>query len=301
MGKVTCTWTHRDEVFEGYVRDALSPDERDAFEEHYFACAACLDKVRTYRAMRAELEALPAEAPAVPPVRSPAWPWRWALVPVAVGAVVVIAMTLWLRAPGPRAPESTAAVATAPRAAPVVPPTSPTGAQPTAPPSTPPAMVEAQPLPGPDSAPVVALTVLARVEPPLYIPLTLRGPREDAVERFMAAMQHYLEGDYAGAIPGLTAAADLNPKAAPAIFFLAICNLLTDRLDAAIDGLQETVALGDPSYLEEAHYYLAKAWLRQGNIPAAQADLRRTIEQRGRLEADARRLLAQLDALAQRK
>jgi tetratricopeptide (TPR) repeat protein len=148
---------------------------------------------------------------------------------------------------------------------------------------------------------VVALSVLARVEPPLYLPLTLRGPRDEAAERFEAAMQHYMERDYAGAIPGLTAAADLNPKAAHITFFLGICHLLADRPDAGIDWLQKTIALGDSPYLEEAHFYAAKARLRQGNIPAAQEELLRTIERRGQLEADARKLRAQVDALAARR
>ena len=57
MSGTTCNWAGREEVFEGYVRNALGADERDAFEEHYFSCAACFDKLRTYRALRAELGA----------------------------------------------------------------------------------------------------------------------------------------------------------------------------------------------------------------------------------------------------
>jgi tetratricopeptide (TPR) repeat protein len=147
----------------------------------------------------------------------------------------------------------------------------------------------------------VALNVLARIEPPSYIPLSLRGPRNEAAVRFEAAMRRYVKGDYAGAIPDLTTASRLSPNAAHVTFFLAICRLLTDQLDAAIEGLQSTIAVGESPYLEEAHYYLAKARLRQGDLRAAQTELRRTIELRGQLEADARRLLAQVEAHLQER
>ena len=61
--------------------------------------------------------------------------------------------------------------------------------------------------------------------------------------------------------------------------------------------MQSTIALGDSLYLEEAHYYLAKARLRQGELRAAHAELRRTIEQKGHLDADACRMLTQVEAL----
>jgi TolA-binding protein len=141
---------------------------------------------------------------------------------------------------------------------------------------------------------VVALSVLARVEPPVYIPLTLRGPRDEAAEKFDSAMRRYADGDFAGAMPGLASAAGLNPKAANAAFFLAVCQLLTDQPEDAVEGFQRTIALGESPYLEEAHFYLAKTRLRQGDVAAARQELERTIRRRGRLETDARTLLAQL-------
>jgi hypothetical protein len=71
---------------------------------------------------------------------------------------------------------------------------------------------------------------------------------------------------------------------------------LTGHVDAAVGGLQSTIALGDSRYLEEAHYYLAKARLCQVDLRAAHAELRRTTEQKGQLDADARRLLTQVEA-----
>jgi TolA-binding protein len=295
----TCTWIDRDEVFEDYVRDALSPEDRDAFEEHFFSCETCFDKVQTYQALRAELSTTVAEAPAAPP----AWArqWRWALVPVAAGLFLLAALAMWLRAPAGGVPEATVAVAPAvqPSAAPAAaPPATPPVAAPgpAAPQSEQQAPTQGRPA-MPASRPVVALSVLARVEPPVYIPVTLRGPRDEAAEKFDDAMRHYVEGDYAGAIPELTAAAGLNPNAPRIAFFLAICDLLTSRLDTAIAGFQKTIARGESPYLEEAHFYLAKARLRQGDVRAARSELLHTIERQGRLEAEARRLVSQLDRL----
>jgi anti-sigma factor RsiW len=40
-----------------YLLDEMPPDERDAFEAHYFACAECADDVRTGSTMRAGVKA----------------------------------------------------------------------------------------------------------------------------------------------------------------------------------------------------------------------------------------------------
>jgi len=76
---------------------------------------------------------------------------------------------------------------------------------------------------------------------------------------------------------------------------------LTERTDPAVAELQKAIAIGESPYLEEAHFYLAKARLRQGDIQAAREELERAIERRGRLETEARRLLAQVDALQQKR
>ena len=300
MRGTTCSWADREEVFEGYVRNALGADERDAFEEHYFACAACFDQVRTYRALRAELPGAAAAAEGRAPTAAGASPWRWVLVPSAVGLAVLAVVAVWRGGGVPSAPESTAVVtpASPARPAPSVPPDARPEPAPTAIQATPPVQTSSSALPGSKPAPptVVALSVLARVEPPTYIPVVLRGPRDEAVERFEAAMAHYVDGDYAAAIPGLRAAADLNPASAQIAFFLSACQLLTDQLEPAAAGFLRTIALGESPYLEEAHFYLAKTRLRQGRVPAAQEQLRQTAARRGRLEQEARRLLLQLGA-----
>jgi hypothetical protein len=285
MDTMVCTWIERDEIFEGYVRDALGPDDRDAFEEHFFTCKACFDKLQTYRALQAELRATAGEVAAPQPVRvRPRW---WVPLAAAAGLILIAALTMWLRGSSPPAPESTSATAPAPQI-PTLTPASP--AQPSPAPAT-------GQTTRPASPSAVPIAVLARVDPPIYLPLSLRGPRDEAAERFGTAMTRYAEKDYAGAIPDLRAAVGLNPKAPHALFFLAICELLTSHIDPAVEGLQKTIALGESPYLEEAHFYLAKARLRQNRLQDARDELTRTVERRGRLERGARQLLAQLDAL----
>lgn len=41
------TQIEHDEVFERYVRNRLTPDDRQAFEEHFFACDECFAKVQS--------------------------------------------------------------------------------------------------------------------------------------------------------------------------------------------------------------------------------------------------------------
>jgi len=307
MTNVVCAWIERDEVFEGYVRDALGPEDRDAFEAHYFECTACADRLLTYSALRTELAAWPAEADAAQPAVG--WPWRWAFVPLAAGLVVLIASVLWFGSPAPTVPESTLATAPATQQKVVEPPAGPTGLQGpgvsdpqgtgVSDPGKPPASTTEEPARPASLAPppVVALSVLARVEPPVYIPAALRGPRDEAAEHFEAAMRRYVDGDYAGAIPGLRAAADLKPDAPQVLFFLAACQLITSEIDAAAAGFDRTIALGDSPYLEEAHFYLAKARLRQGRAAAARGELQQVINRHGRMEEEARRLVGQIDAI----
>jgi TolA-binding protein len=304
-----CLYSARDEIFEGYVRGTLGAEQRDAFEDHYFACAACLARVRAYDGLHAELGRLAAD-----PLPEPAVPQRrarwWVPATAAACLVVVAAVAFWVRSPAPVPPGNAVAVAPAPQPPAAV-------AAPQAPTATPPAAAQRQaravpsqsgPVgqpatqsPGLAPAPVVALSVLARVEPPPYAPVALRGPHDEAAAKFDDAMRRYVKRDHTGALPGLSAAAGLKPDVPQYVFFLAVCQLLTGHLDPAVAGLRKTIALGESPYLEEAHFYLAKARLRQGDVQAAREELAKAIDRHGRIEDDARRLLAQLDALPQRR
>jgi len=139
-----------------------------------------------------------------------------------------------------------------------------------------------------------SLIMLARIEPPLYVPLALRGAEDEAAERFRMGMKQYQDGHYGVAIPDLQAAAKLNPQATHVHFFLGICFLLTGPADPGIEELQKTIALGDSVYLEEAHFYLAKAWMRKGDIGGAKDELKWVLESGSNLKQQAADILAQL-------
>ena len=83
-----------------------------------------------------------------------------------------------------------------------------------------------------------SLEQLARVEPPRYEPLTLRGAPDEATARFQRGMERYRKADYRGAIADLRAAAELDPDAAHIRFFLGISHLMLGEDDAAIDGFR---------------------------------------------------------------
>jgi tetratricopeptide (TPR) repeat protein len=139
-----------------------------------------------------------------------------------------------------------------------------------------------------------SLTMLARIEPPLYIPSALRGMEDEAAERFRLGMKSYVEGRYGEAIPDLRSASELNPEGAGIRFFLGICLLLIEQTDEGIAELGKTIALGDSPYLEEAHFYLAKAYLGKGDVRAAKKELNWVLERGINLKEEAARISDQL-------
>jgi tetratricopeptide (TPR) repeat protein len=147
----------------------------------------------------------------------------------------------------------------------------------------------------------VSLAELRRFQPPTYSATSLRGIRDDATVRFREEMKHYAVGDYRGAIPGLRAAARLDPEAGHASFFLGISCVLTGQREEGIRALRQTIGVRDSPYLEEAHFYLAKAFLQNNDPVRARQEVERTIRLRGALENEARQLLAALDRLPARQ
>jgi TolA-binding protein len=159
---------------------------------------------------------------------------------------------------------------------------SPPVAGPTAPPAT---------LRPPERPP---LDVLARVEPPPYAPLVVRGG-EPGDEAFARAMERYVRGDYGGAAAGLRAAVKEDPESAEAQFYLGVCELLAGRPEAALGPLRRAAA-GDPGFAEAARYYMAKAHLARGDVAAAREALRAVARGDGDHKEQAARLLGQLGA-----
>jgi tetratricopeptide (TPR) repeat protein len=140
-----------------------------------------------------------------------------------------------------------------------------------------------------------SLALLAKIEPPRYSTLVMRG---DGQQAFRDAMRSYSDGNYNGAIPVLLAVAEKDPRHSAAQFYLGICYLMLGRNDEAIARLKNVVALGDTPELEDAHIALAKAFLREANTAGAEEELRQTIVLSGDRKAEAQGLLDRLRNLA---
>jgi tetratricopeptide (TPR) repeat protein len=255
-----CAHIKREEVVERYLTGSLGPQERESFEEHYFACEQCFSTLQAHRALQAELSASAPHIRAMPARNPTAWRWTIAMATAAVVVLAVLGIRWGMR----------------PGLSPPAPPTQTTQ-------------------PGPAGP---SLAELARFDPPSYTPAVLRGVQDEPMRKFRVAMKHYQQGDYARAITGLREAAKLNPKDAGAPFFLGVSYLLSGQTDEGIAVLQQSVALGETPYLEEAHHYLAKAFLRKGDLAAARRELEEVVRLKGDREDEARRLLQQLAALA---
>jgi tetratricopeptide (TPR) repeat protein len=113
------------------------------------------------------------------------------------------------------------------------------------------------------------LVEMARIDPPPYTPVRLRGATDEAQRQFRKTMESYTAGSYAAAIPGLEAAAKLDPEAPNIRFFLGTCYLLSERTGDGIEALQHVVDLGDTPFLEEALLLLAMGFLGNGDIESA--------------------------------
>jgi tetratricopeptide (TPR) repeat protein len=264
-----CDRAAGEEVFEHYLADSLSEQDRAAFEEHYFGCARCFDELQTLQGIRDVLSQGGAQSERNTARRL----WAPAL---GLAATIVLATgaMLWMRSPTP--PGRTESAHPQPQSG------ATSSAQPV--PSVPEPAVSQKP----------SLVELTRIQPPPYEPLRLRGLPDEATTRFLSGMEHYRKADYGAAVTDLRAAAALDSEASHIRFFLAISQLMVGEEAAGIEGLRVTIALGDSPYLEDAHFNLAKALLRRKDFGAAEAQLKALIELRGSKSAEAGRLLAQI-------
>jgi tetratricopeptide (TPR) repeat protein len=275
--KMDCGTVARDEILESYLLSRLSEEDRNAFEQHYFDCARCFDELQTLQAIRDELPRARVEweTKSVHPFI------RWAPAAGLAAAVLAVTVVLWMRPSSP-SPEATKTPSQA---------QIPEGPKPQ----------EPEPQPEPTVGPQLSLEQLARVEPPRYEAPILRSTPDEATARFQRGMGHYRKADYAAAVGDLRTAAELDPDAAHIRFFLGISHLMLGQDDVAIDRLRATIVLGDSPYLEEAHLYLAKAFLRRSDLGAAETQLMRLIQLRGPRSEEAQRLLTQVEGLKPRK
>jgi tetratricopeptide (TPR) repeat protein len=262
---MNCDQIIKREIAERYLLRGLSEADQEAFEQHYFECPRCFEELQTYRALQLELKRA---APAISAERADTRigsTWAWAA--AAAVAVLVIGVSTWLREKGPVTRSVQTPVQQAPaRQQPVEPS-------------------------------VPSLSELTQVQPPPYVPATFRGPEDEARRQFRQAMQLYSKGDFQAAISGLRSASKLDPKAPDISFFLGVCYLLTGRPDTAINHLRATVPLGDSPYLEDAHFYLAKAYIQKRNLDAARGELRKLIELQGERKKEAQWLMEQIELL----
>lgn len=123
---MTCEEVERGELAERYVLGQLDERQEEAFEDHYFACAACLEQVRALQDAR--------DALSVQEVRAPRRTWPRVAAVLATAAAVLLAVRvgqeLW-------SPSDTPPPSSSPRAD-VVLPAPPARARIVLPPYTPP-------------------------------------------------------------------------------------------------------------------------------------------------------------------
>jgi TolA-binding protein len=140
--------------------------------------------------------------------------------------------------------------------------------------------------------PVERFQLLAQFEPPPYSPGAKRGTSH--TRQFQGGMEHYLRGDFAGAIPGFTASVQARADGPDAQYYLGISSLLAGDAKTGLEDLQSVIDAGDTPYLEQARYYLAKALLGKGDIPGARRQLENVIAMHGDLEKQSKSLLKQI-------
>lgn len=291
-----CSLIVRDELAERYLLGELSPAEQDAYETHYFECARCFGELRRLRAIRDVLRTDPPLSPLPTKERARTPWWGWAVGGALAASLVVVTLLRQAGAPEP--------IASTPRAAvpadPILSPGADTAGVPVILETVEPTTTAAPPAPAAPSASAPRrtdiLARLARVDPPRYSPSVLRGATDEAAVSFQAGMKAYAAGDHGAAIPSLRQAARLDPQRPDIAFFLAASELLAGNAADAIGEFERTIAMGDTPFLEEGHFYLAKAYLAQGAVDRARAELTTVQSLQGERVSEANELLAQLES-----
>ena len=260
---MTCDEVERGNIAEDYLLGRLPEQAASEFEAHYFDCPQCLARVELLEGARTELESSPETRPA-------GNRFRRVIGALAAAAVVVLAVGVIREVA--RVPVSAPVTVTAPAPNIELPPTAP----------------GARPAEKPD------LQALGAIELPRFDALRLRASPTASRRVFLQAMERYERGDCQGAFAGLESAAQQDPKSVPARFFLAVCSLQLDRNADAVRHLAGVVKLGESPYLEDAHFFLAKAHIRMGDLPAARKELESVIALDGDRRREASTLLSQL-------
>jgi tetratricopeptide (TPR) repeat protein len=242
----TCESIAEQEIAERYLRRELSEAEQDAFERHYFDCPACFERLQTLDVAAGLLRASPPPAgqtvprPRVSPL----------ILAAGIASLASAAAVWWVLSQGSRGSE---------RSVSPHPPAQATARS-----------GSAERVPAGVPVPARPLEELRRIEP--LPPLLFRGPKEgwDPAAR---AMEKYASHDYVGAAAGFRDALRADPGSLEAALYLGVCELLSGNDAAAIEPLRRVANSGRTSYAETARFYLAKAFLRKGEVESARAEL----------------------------
>lgn len=251
-----------DDLVMRYASGDLAEPDLSAFEDHLFACDACLARVERYQAAQQVLASrhLPAIPTVVPATdegarstsRGLSW---WVLSAVAAAVVVGLAAMFLVRGVGRPDVLTTGASAASSAASPGDAPVRPAGAGPTA--MSPTSAANGR------TAQSLQVAVLAMVSPPPYLPMVTRGDA-DAGERFAAGMDAYTRADWP------TASRALREVDTPqARFYQGIADLMRGETAAAVASLEAARASARQPYARESLFYLGKAALQRGDVATA--------------------------------
>lgn len=109
---------------------------------------------------------------------------------------------------------------------------------------------------------------------PVYLGVPVRPGEPTAADSlFSLAMDDYGSERWAAAAEGLRAALAAGVDPAAAEFFLGASLLMLDRPQPSADAFGRVVALDESPYVDEAHFYRAKALLRLGRSAEAAGEL----------------------------
>lgn len=108
---------------------------------------------------------------------------------------------------------------------------------------------------------------------PAYAGFAVRATENVADSIFERGMRFYMEGRMDSARTVLIDARTRGADSVPTSFFIGVADLMTGRPRLAIDHLTVVVRRPDTPYTDEAHYYLAKAWLQLGRADSARVHL----------------------------
>ena len=242
-----------------YVEGTLPENELERFEEHYFDCPVCLERVQAIQAMGQAMAHRPIALTKTndrPPSKVIAWPRHaWALAAAAV--LLLVAGVVAYRVFEAQQTVAHTVPAPAPAAA-----------------------------PEPDSKGPHAAAQLADLALPAFVAPTLRGASEDA--HFQAGMTAYRQGRCNAATARLAGVPAQDETALAARFYTGVCQMHVGNLAAASATLRGVTAQGDSPQQESALYYLAQIALARNDATSAHHLLLHAISLKGDLEGRAR-------------